>query len=214
MLTDQSPSARPIAPSGVESWVIEDARRRQRRHRRAAGLLAGAAAVASLVLWLGGGGGGTAGPKDRSYSAAHRIHAGALTVSLPSGWRRVVERGNYRGCTNPIIRLDLASYRLPVGFGKHEGPIVVPASGILLAIVSAPVRSVAREWQHWRLPTDAVQSARSLGPNRYAVEVTLPNSAAAGATAWLGSNPPVPRVLAAANRLLRSVRISQAYGCN
>jgi len=214
MLTDARPTPQPISDPGVEAWVIEDARRRQRRQHRAAGLLSGAAAIAALILWLGGGGGGTASPRDGAYTAAHRIHVGALTVSLPAGWQRVVERGSYRSCTNPIIRLDLASYRLPVGFGKHEGPIVVPANGILLSIVSAPVRSVTRGWQQWRLPTHAVQPTPNLGPNRYAAEVTLPSSPAAGATAWLGSNPPPQPVLAAATQLLRSVRISQAYGCN
>ncbi len=135
-------------------------------------------------------------------------------MSLPAGWQRVVERGHYRSCTNPIIRLDVASYRLPVGFGTHEGPIVVPANGVLISIVSAPARATARVWQHWRLPTYAARSARNVGPNRYTVEVDLPRSPATSATAWLGTDPLPRPVLTAANQLLRSVRMARSYRCN
>lgn len=134
-------------------------------------------------------------------------------MSLPSGWHGVIERGQYGSCANPIIRLDLASYRLPVGFGKHEGAIVVPADGILLSIVSAPVRSRARPWRQWRLSDHELQSAHGAGPNRYAADVDLPSSVAAGATAWLGSNPILPAVLGAANRILASARPNQNVSC-
>jgi hypothetical protein len=213
MLTSPRPTTQPARDPDVEAWVIKDARRRQRRQQRIVGLVSAVAAIGALILWFSGGGGGVATPKDDAHLAAHRIHVGALTVSLPTGWQQVVERGHYRSCTNPIIRLDLASHRLPAGFGKHEGAIVVRADGILLSILSAPIRSTARPWRQWRLSEHQLLPARTVGPNHYATEVNLPSSPAIGATVWLGSIPAPHAALAAANRILRSLRVDRTYSC-
>jgi hypothetical protein len=203
-------------------------RRRRRRGVTGSALIATLAIAVALILGMAGGGGDGVGytahgqsslPGSRASSrvrasiATHRIDAAALTVSLPVGWHWEIERGNYRNCTRPVDRLDLASYRLPVGFGKHEGPTVVPPNGILLELTSAPVRSRARPWRGWRLSNRELRHARNVGPNHYAAEVDLPSSPADTASAWFGSIPASRSVLAAANRILRTVRINQAYGC-
>lgn len=217
MLVTEAPPA-PPAPTfdtEIDAGVIEDARARQRRHRIIGlALLAGAAAIAGLILGFGAGGGDAAAPNGHPSTAGHPIRVGPMTVSVPPGWHWTTERGNYRNCTDPIIGLNVASYRLPVGFGKHEGPLVVPRSGILLDLGVLPIRSADRPWQRWRLSNNELRPAQAVGPNRYAAEVNLPRSPAVAATAWLGSIPARQSVLAAANRILRSVRINQAYGCN
>lgn len=214
MVTETPPA--PPAPSieiEIDAGVIEDARARQRRHRIIGlALLAGAAALAALMLGFGGG--NASAPNGRADTAGHAIRVGLLTVSVPSRWHWAIERGNYRNCTNPIIRLELASYRLPAGFGQHEGPTVVPRNGILLALGDGPIRSAARPWRRWRLSNQELRPAHAVGPNRYAAQVNLPRSPAVVATAWIGSIPAPRPVVAAANRILRSVRINHAYGCN
>jgi hypothetical protein len=159
------------------------------------------------------GSGSGASSHVRASVTTRRIGVAALTVSLPEGWHWTVARGNYRTCTNPVGDLALASYRLPVGFGKREGPTVVPPNGILLELVSEPITSGARPWKRWQLSNSELRRARTVGPNHYASEVALPSSQAVTASAYVGSVPVPQSVLAAANRVLRSVRISHAYGC-
>ena len=209
--------------------LFEEARRHRRRRWMAGGVLVSTSIiVGALILSMAGGGGGAVGDTAhgqpsgsgsgasshvRAYIPVRRIGVAALTVSLPAGWHWTVARGNYRNCTRPIGRLDLGSYRLPAGFGKHEGLIVVPRNEILLDLSSLPVRSIARPWRGWRLSNHELRRARNVGPNHYAAEVNLPRSRAVAASAWFGSIPAPRSVLAAANRVLRSVRINQAYGC-
>ena len=213
MLLIESPATPPPAQHpDVEAGVIKDARTRQRRQQSVALALLSSTAIAALLLFSGGGSGGRAAPEYHAFTA-DRIHAGAISVSVPTGWQRVIETGRYRNCSNPIIRLDLASYSLPAGFGKHEGAIVVPPDGILLVLTSGPVRSPGSPWRHWRLTNTELRPAPNVGPNHYAAEVTLQSTRAAGATAWIGSIPTTISVLAAGNRILSSVRINQAYGC-
>ena len=231
-MTTQLPTRK--RPDAQTDWecpdvLFEEARRRRRRRWIVGGALIVASVIAgALIVGMAGGGGGRKGvtahgqspgpgsdPNShaRVYIAMQRIGVAALTVSLPKGWRWVVQQGNYRNCANPIGSLDLASYRLPVGFGKHEGPIVVPRNGILLELGSAPIRSAARPWRRWRLSNRELRPAHDVGPNRYAAEVNLSRSPAVVATAWFGSIPSPKPILAAANRILRSLRIDQAYGC-
>jgi hypothetical protein len=209
--------------------LFADARRRRRRRWMAGSALIAVSVVAAvLILGMAGGGDGRAGDKvqgqpsgsglsasshRRADIAVHHVGVAGLTVSLPRGWHWQVERGNYRNCTRPVGRLDLASYPVPVGFGKHEGAIVVPPNGILLEIVSAPIKSRVRPWNGWHLSNNALRQARNVGPNRYAAEVDLPSSPTAAASAYLGSIPAPRRVLTAANQILRSARIDQVYGC-
>jgi len=134
-------------------------------------------------------------------------------VTLPAGWHWRIEHGCYRDCIiHPITRLDLASYRLPAWFGQHEGPTVVPVGGVLLVIDSVRTRTSATPWTRWRLSNGALGPARRnspLDPNRYRAEVSLPGSAAMSAAAWLGSIPMPTTVLAAANGVLRSIRLDR-----
>jgi hypothetical protein len=71
--------------------------------------------------------------------ARDAIGSASVRVELPARWTWARERGGYRSCTNPIVKLWLASYRLPSGFGMHEGPLVVPPRQVLLVIVARPV---------------------------------------------------------------------------
>lgn len=209
--------------------LFEEARRRRQRRWIAGGALITVSVIAgALILGTAGGRGEGAGDSAhrqpsgspsaassqvRAHPTLHRVGVAALTVSVPTGWHWTVDRGDYRNCTNPIGDLSLASYRLPVGLGKHEGLIAVPANGILLEFGSAPVRSAARPWKQWRLSNHQLRPAHHVGPNRYAAEVNLPRSPAVLGTAWLGSIPTPRSVLVAANQILRSVRINQTYGC-
>ena len=135
-------------------------------------------------------------------------------MTLPAGWHWRIERGCYRVCTNPIIRLDLASYRLPASFGRHEGPLVVPASGVFLSIESLPIRGSATPWKRWRLSNAALKPAHRtspIDPNRFRAEVVLPRSAAVSAVAWLGSIPMPRAALAVANGVLRSLQVDRGH---
>jgi hypothetical protein len=118
-----------------------------------------------------------------------------------------------RNCAlHPITRLDLASYRLPAWFGRHEGPTVVPAGGVLVVIDYIHRKRSAPSPKRLRLSNQALEPARgpgAVGPNRYRAEVNLPRSAAISGAAWLGSIPTPAPVLAAANGVLRSVRLDQ-----
>jgi hypothetical protein len=136
-----------------------------------------------------------------------------LKVALPSDWHWRVERGDYRDCTNPVIRLWLASYRLPDSFARHEGPIVVPKNQVLLGIVSEPRKSSSAPWKRWHLSNAGLTSAHPVDGNRYRSEVSLPRSVAVDASAWLGSLPMPKSMLAVANTVLRSVRVNPRYGC-
>jgi hypothetical protein len=199
----------------VDAGVIEEARERQRRYRTlAAAATVAALMAAGLVALIGRSG---AGPVARGVGVAppgHTVSAGAMTVTLPAGWHWRIERGCYRVCTNPIISLDLASYRLPAWFGRHEGPTVVPANAVLLSITALPIRSPATPWKRWRLSNAALKPAHRnslLDPNRFRAIVVLPRSAAVTAVAWLGSIPMPRTALAAANDVLRSLRVDRGY---
>jgi hypothetical protein len=163
--------------------------------------------LAALILGVAVGGAATA-PHGHLNTATRRITVAALTASMPAGWHWKVERGNYRNCTNQVGRLDLASYRLPAGFGEHEGSIIVPPNGVLLEVVSLPIRSAARPWKGWRLSNDDLRPAHDVGPTRYAAEVELPRSQAIAATAWFGSIRTRRSVLSTANRILSTLRIN------
>ena len=194
----------------VAAGVIIDARERQRRRSLGAAAILAVLATAALVALDGPGGLGP-GASNHAAPGGHTVRAGALTVTLPAGWHWRIEHGCYRNCTiHPITRLDLASYRLPAWFGQHEGPTVVPAGGVLLVIDSVRIRSSATPWKRWRLSNGALRPARRnspLDPNRYRAEVSLPRSAAITGAAWLGSIPMPTTVLAAANGVLRSIRV-------
>jgi hypothetical protein len=206
-------AAWPPGTPDVAAGVIEDARGRQLRRRAvtaaAIAVLIAAALIATGTRGLGSGAGSVGAPP-----AGQTVRAGALTVTLPAGWHWRLERGCYRVCTNPIIRLDLASYRLPAWFGQHQGPMVVPANGVLLLIESVPIRTSATPWKRWRLSNAALKPAHRNGPldpNRFRAVVDLPGSAAIGASAFLGSIPMPRTALAAANGVLRSLRVARGY---
>lgn len=208
----------PSAP-GVAAGVIDDARARQSRRRT----LAAAATVAvlisaTLIAPIGPTGREPGAPGAGSPAAGQTLRAGALTLTVPAGWHWRIQLGNYRACTNPIVRLWVASYALPARFAQPEGPgtIVVPANAVLLAITSLPIRSSATPWNRWRLSNRALRPWRSVGrldPNRVRAEVVLPRSAAVVASALLGSVPMPRAALTAGNGLLRSIRVDRHYAC-
>lgn len=161
-----------------------------------------------------------AGPGTRNVGAApggQTVHAGALLVTLPAGWQWRILLGGHGDCTNPIVDLTLASYRRPALFVRQGGaPIVVPANGVILTIESLPIPSSATPWKRWRLSNRALRPWHPnsrLDPNRFRAEVVLPRSAAVAAVAWLGSIPMPRTALAAANGVLRSIRVEPGYAC-
>ena len=208
------PVAWPPSTPDVAAGVIADARGRQLRRRAvtaaAIAVIMAAALMAAGTRGLGSGAGSVGAPP-----AGQIVRAGALTVTLPAGWHWRIERGCYRVCANPIISLDLASYRLPAEFGRPGGyPTVVPANAVLLSITSLPIRSSATPWKRWRLSNAALKPAHRnspVDPNRFRAVVVLPRSAAVTAVAWLGSIPMPRTALAAANGVLRSLRVDRGY---
>jgi hypothetical protein len=212
-------TAPPPVAFEIDAGVVEDARARQRRHRTLAATATVAALVAAgLVGLIGSGGIGPGAGSVGSPAGGQPIHAGSLSATLPVGWHWRIQQGGYRDCTNPIIRLWLASYPLPPAYGRPEGPgtTVVPASAVLLAITSSPLKSSATPWKRWRLSNRALrpwQPVNRLDPDRIRAEVALPLSAAITAIALLGSIPMPGPALAAANGVLRSIRVDRSYAC-
>ena len=152
------------------------------------------------------------------------MHAGPVTVTLPADWQWRSLPGFYvhRGCTAPAFDLVLASYRRPALVVRQGGgaPVVVPPNQVQLSIGIASIRSSATPWKHWRLSNRAlrpyhpvVDPVSGLDPNRIRAEVLLTPSGVATAVADLGSMPMPSTALAAANGVLRSIRVGPHYAC-
>lgn len=141
------------------------------------------------------------------------VRAGAISVSVPSGWSWTRERGGYRNCANPIVRLWAASYELPRGFAQRESQIVIPSGGVLLSLQSLPRLSGSRPWLRWRISNSQLVVPHPVAGSRYRGYVTLPGGPAVFGSAWFGSRPVVGATLAAVNRVLRSIRVRSGYGC-
>lgn len=222
-MTATALSPTPRMPN-VDAGVIEEARARQRRHR----ILAAAAAVAAVTaVGLVALTGPSVGPGARGVGAApggQTVHAGPLTVTLPADWQWRILRGYWfhRGCTAPAFDITLASYRRPALVVQQGGgaPVVVPPNQVQLSIGIASIRSTATPWKHWRLSNRAlrpyhpvVDPVSGLDPNRIRAEVVLTPSGPATAGAVLGSMPMPSTALAAANGVLRSIRVDRRYAC-
>ena len=211
------------AVSAPEAGVIEEARTRQRRHRALAAATVAALVAVGLVALIGPSG---AGPGARSVGVApgsQTVHAGPLTVTLPANWQWRILHGFYvhRGCTAPVSDLALASYRRPA-LVVHQGgaTVVVPPNQVELSIGIASIRTSATPWKHWRLSNQAlrpyhpvIDPVTGLDPNRIRAEVVLTPSGVATAVALLGSMPMSNTALAAANSVLRSIRVGPNYAC-
>ena len=207
-----------------DAGVIEEARTRQRRHRALAAATVAALVAAGLVALIGPSG---AGPGARTVGVApgrQTVHAGPLTVTLPANWQWRILHGFYvhRGCTAPAFNLTLASYRRPALVVAQGGgaPAVVPPNQVLLSIGIASIRTSATPWKHWHLSNRAlrpyhpvIDPATGLDPNRIRAEVVLTPSGVATAAADLGSMPMPNTALAAANSVLRSIRVGPNYAC-
>lgn len=146
-------------------------------------------------------------------AAGHVIRVASLRVSLPAGWTWALERGGYRNCSNPIVKLWAASFRLPRRFGKHEGPLVVPPGQVLVGFVARPVRSDSLLWKRWRVSNAKLHPAVAADGSRYRAQLTFPATPAVGATAWFGSRRLSSRMLRVTNRLLASLSVDPGYGC-
>jgi hypothetical protein len=141
------------------------------------------------------------------------IRVASLGVSLPAGWTWAQERGGYRNCSNPVVKLWAASHRLPKGFGRHEGPLVVPRGQVLVVLAAAPIRSSSTLWKRWRVSNAKLRPAVPADGSRYKAQLTFPSTPAVGATLWAGSHRLSARMLRATNRLLASLSVDPAYGC-
>jgi len=146
-------------------------------------------------------------------SAGHVIRVASLRVTLPAGWTWAQERGGYRNCSNPIVKLWAASSRLPKRFGKYEGPLVVPPRQVLVGFVARPVRSNSSLWKRWRVANANLHRAVAADGSTYKAQLTFPATPAVGATAWFGSRRLSSRMLRVTNRLLASLFVDPGYGC-
>jgi len=170
------------------------------------------------VALIGPGGGGPGARSVGSPAGDQTVHAGPLTATLPAGWHWLIKYGYHANCTNPIVRLDVTSYRPPWAANPDAERVVVPAHAVLLVITFAPIRSSATPWKRWRLSNRALRpwhpvNALAAELNRYRAYVDLPGSAAVTASATVGSLPMPRTTLAAANGVLRSLRVDQSYAC-
>jgi len=141
------------------------------------------------------------------------IRVASLGVNLPAGWTWAQERGGYRNCSNPIVKLWTASYSLPKRFGEHEGSLVVPPRQVLVGFVARPVRSNSTLWKRWRISNAKLHSAVPADGSTYKAQLTFPATPAVGATAWSGNRRLSPGLLRVANRLLASLSVDPKYGC-
>jgi len=146
-------------------------------------------------------------------STPNVIRAASLRLSLPAGWTWARERGGYRNCSNPVVKLWAASYRLPKGFGKHEGALVVPPRQALLGIVAKPVRTSSMLWRRWRVSNAKLHPTVPADGSRYKAQLTFPATPAVGATLWAASRPLSTRMLRVTNRLLASLSVDPRYKC-
>ena len=213
------------AVSAPDAGVIEEARTRQRRHRVLAAAATVAALVAAGLVALIGPSGAAPGARTVGVAPGSQIvHAGPLTVTLPANWQWRILHGFYihRGCTAPAFNLTLASYRRPALVVQQGGgpPVVVPPNQVRLSIGFASIGTSATPWKHWHLSNRAlrpyhpvIDPVTGLDPNRIRAEVVLTPSGVATAAADLGSMPMPNTALAAANSVLRSIRVGPNYAC-
>ncbi|MGH3050882.1 MAG: hypothetical protein ACRDLK_12060 [Gaiellaceae bacterium] len=152
-------------------------------------------------------------PSAATAAPSRRVHAGPLSVAVPGGWQWRVERGHYRDCSNPIVRLWLSSYPVPAWWGEHEGWLVVPRGQVLIAVTEGPTPAASTPWRGWTIDESGLKRAATVGGNRYAAEVRLPGNRAVTGIAWLGSLPLPKGMLATTDRVLRSLHAARRYGC-
>lgn len=148
-----------------------------------------------------------------ALTAGHVIRVASLRVNLPARWTWAQEQGGYRNCSNPIVKLWTASYRLPKRFGEHEGPLVVPPGQVLVGFVARPVRSTSTLWKSWRVSNAKLRRAVPADGSRYRAQLTFPATPAVGATVWFGSRRLSRGMLRVTNRLLASLSVDPRYGC-
>lgn len=143
------------------------------------------------------------------------IRVESLRVNLPAEWTWAQERGGYRNCSNPIVKLWTASYRLPKAFGRHgtEGSLVVPPGQVLIGFVARPVRSSSTLWKRWRVSNAKLHLALPADGSRYKAQLTFPATPAVSATLWAGDRRLPARILRVTNRLLESLSVDPRYGC-
>jgi hypothetical protein len=161
------------------------------------------------VIVLAAGGVGTAAAASKGQT----VRVASLRATVPTGWTWASERGGYANCSNPIAKLWLASYRLPKGFGKREGSLVVPAGQVLVGFVAKPVRSSSTLWKQWRVSNAKLRPAAAVGGSRYKAELAFPGTPAVGATLWSGDRRLSSALLRATNRVFASLSVDPAYGC-
>jgi hypothetical protein len=176
--------------------------------------LAVCALLTASVLSGCGGRSATHGAGDSS-STDEAIQAANLSVSLPPGWDSAQASGGYDDCSNPIVQLWLASYPLPTGFAQHEGPLVVPQDQVLLGLVGAPVGNTDGYWKDWYLSNELLRPATAVDGSEYQAEVVFaaPSESSVRAVLWAGSRQLPTQTIEATNRLLSSLAVDRAYGC-
>lgn len=164
----------------------------------------GFAATAALGLVLASAG---------AEAGGHVIRVGSLRVDIPTGWTWAKERGGYRNCSKPAIKLWVASYGLPKDFGRHEGPLVVAPEQVLIVFVALPARSDSTIWKRWRVSNADLRPAVAADGSRYEAQLSFPATPAVRAMMWAGSRRLSRGMLRATNRLLASISVDRRYGC-
>jgi len=213
------------AVSAPDAGVIQEARTRQRRHRA----LAAAATVAALVgsrscrtdrsKRCRAGRAGRRGGSRKSDSPRGTPHGDATSELAVANLARVLHSPRlHRSGLQPH-----AGVLPPPSVGRaarRRPPVVVPPNQVRLSIGFASIRTSATPWKHWRLSNrelrpyhPVIDPISGLDPNRIRAEVVLTPSGVATAAAALGSMPMSNTALAAANSVLRSIRVGPNYAC-
>jgi hypothetical protein len=143
------------------------------------------------------------------------IQTANLSVTLPPGWDSAEASGGYDDCSNPIVQLWLASYPLPEGFAQYESPMVVPKDQVLLGLVGAPVGNADGYWNDWSLSNELLSPATAVDGSAYQADFVFaaPTDPRVRAVLWAGSRQLPAQTIEATNRLLSSLAVDRAYGC-
>jgi hypothetical protein len=177
-------------------------------------LVAVCALLAASVLSGCGGESATHGNGDSS-SVGGAIQVANLSITLPPGWDSAEASGGYNDCLHPIGQLWLASYPLPTGFAQHEGPLVVPRNQVLLGLVGLPVGNTDGYWKDWHVSNELLSPATAVDGSEYQADVVFaaPSDPSVRAVLWAGSRQLPTQTIEATNRLLSSLAVDRAYGC-
>jgi hypothetical protein len=91
----------------------------------------------------------------------------------------------------------------------------VPQNQVLLGLVGAPAGETDGYWKVWSLSNDLLRPATPVDGSEYQSELVFaaPSEASVRAVLWAGSRQLPTRTIKLTNRLLSSLVVDRAYGC-